>query len=39
MKELALSRAPKHFVRVNDELCIDKVVQFYSSLLYILTLG
>jgi hypothetical protein len=39
VQEPALARAPRHFVRVKGELCIDKVAYFYSSLLYILTLS
>jgi hypothetical protein len=38
MQESALARAPRHFMRVNGGSCIDKVVQLYSSLLYMLAL-
>jgi hypothetical protein len=39
MQELALARAPRHFVRVKGGLYIDKVLHFYSSLLYVLALS
>jgi hypothetical protein len=38
MQEPALARAPRHFVRVKGEPYIDKVVQSYSLLLYILAI-
>jgi hypothetical protein len=38
MQEPALAVAPRHYVRVNGGSYIDKVIQFYSSLLYILAL-
>jgi hypothetical protein len=38
MQELALTHASRHFVRVSSEPHIDKVVYFYSHLLYILTI-
>jgi hypothetical protein len=39
MQESALACDPNHFVRVKGGPCIDKVGQFYSSLLYMLDLG
>jgi hypothetical protein len=39
MQEPALARAPRHFVRVKCGSYIDKVLQFYSSLLYMLALS
>jgi hypothetical protein len=39
MQELALARAPRHFKRVKGGPHINKVVQFYSSLLYMLALS
>jgi hypothetical protein len=38
MQEPALARAPRHFERVKDGPCIDKVVLLYSPLLYMLTI-
>jgi hypothetical protein len=38
MQEPALARAPRQFVRVKGGPCIDKVVHFYSPLLYMLVI-
>jgi hypothetical protein len=38
MQQLARTRAPRYFVRVNDGSCIDKIVHFYNQLLYILAI-
>jgi hypothetical protein len=38
MQELALAHAPRHFVRVNGGSCSNKVVYFYSQLLYVLAI-
>jgi hypothetical protein len=38
MQEPALARAPRQFVRVKGGASIDKVVYFYSPLLYILAI-
>jgi hypothetical protein len=34
MQKTALPRAPRHFVRLNGEPCINKVLYFFSQLLY-----
>jgi hypothetical protein len=39
MQEPALTRALRHFERVKDGPHIDKVLQFYNSLLYMLALS
>jgi hypothetical protein len=38
MRESALARAPMHFVRVNSGPYNNKVVYFYSQLLYVLAI-
>jgi hypothetical protein len=38
MQEPALARAPRQFVRVKCGPYIDKVVHFYSPLLYMLAI-
>jgi hypothetical protein len=38
MQEPALAHAPKHFVRVNGGPCGNKVVYFFSQLLYVLAI-
>jgi hypothetical protein len=38
MQESALVYVFRQFVRVKSESCINKVVYFYSSLLYILAI-
>jgi hypothetical protein len=39
MQESALARALRHFERVEGGPHIDKVLQFYNSLLYMLALS
>jgi hypothetical protein len=38
MQELALARAPRHFIRMACGPSVYKVVHFYSLLLYILVI-